>query len=66
MTAKQGTLKGSKDMKEQICIRNVKYLKLSVDTLWAYIHVCSVSKGIGINTENKICLLDNGFTSVHG
>ena len=30
-----------------------------------YTHVCTVSKVIGINTENEICLPNKQYISVH-
>ena len=44
-------------MKKQVWLRNVKYLRLSLNTSWALVfcidtHVCTISKFIGRYKEN--------------
>ena len=48
------------DMKENVWLTNVKYLWLSLNTLWALAfcidtHVYTISKVIGIYEEKEIC-----------
>ena len=42
-----------------------KYLRLSTSCFIGITHICTVSKGIGINIENKICLPGKEYISVH-
>ena len=66
MTAKQGILKGIIDVKKnQVWLKNVKYLRLSALPFMAIIHICVQSKVIGMNTENKIDMPSKEYTSVH-
>ena len=58
MKAKQRILKGVLDVKEQMWPIN---LWLSFNTSWPLVfcidtHMCTISKGIGINQEKEICL----------
>ena len=44
-------------MKEQIWLRNIKYFEAVNWTLQGHhTHMCTVFRGIGMNTENEICL----------
>ena len=56
--------KGIIDVKEQIWFTNVKYLKLSA-LYGHYMHACIFSKVICINAENKVCLPNKEYISVH-
>ena len=75
MAAKKGIVKGHTCGREQIWLTNVKYLCLSPNISLAFvfcldihvctIHVCTISKGFGINKGKEIYLPHKEYLSGH-
>ena len=68
MTSKQRLHKGGIDVKAKILLTNLKYLWLSLNTLWVVVfcidtNVYTISEGNGINKEKEICLQNKEYIS---
>ena len=70
MTARQGILKESIDVKEQIWLLVGKYFGLSLNTSWAFLfcidtYVFTITKVIGLQKKRGICLPNREYICGH-
>ena len=60
--------KGTKDVKQQICLTKIfEAVNSILHGHWylVHIHVCTISNDIGINKEKEVCLTNNESISGH-